>query len=99
MRSYRLNKIQQYQYYNQHKDFFDEYMRLGEKLISVREEILNSLDTEQTVIDSLKTVQSSLTLVANNRDIIIGSFLGDIKEIEKTLYDLENALIDLLEDE
>jgi len=94
-----LNKIQQYQYYNQHKDFFDEYMCLGEKLISVREEILNSLNTEQTVIDSLKTVQSSLTLVANNRDIIIGSFLGDIKEIEKTLYDLENALIDLLEDE
>lgn len=74
-------------------------MRLGEKLINVRKEILNSLDIEQTVIDSLKTVQSSLTLVANNRDIIIGGFLGDIKEIEKTLYDLENALIDLLEDE
>lgn len=95
-----MNKIQQYQYYNQHKDFFDEYMRLGEKLISVREEILTSLNTEQTVIDSLKTVQSSLTLVDNNRDVLIAcGWLPDIKEIEKTLYDLENALIDLLEDE
>ena len=75
-------------------------MELGKKLSNIKQELLTTSDTEKTVIESLKPVQQALSMVDKNKDKIEQvTDLPKAKEIEKTLFDLEDMLIDMLEDE
>lgn len=52
------------------------------------------------MLESLKLVQQALSMVDKNKDKIEQvTDLPKAKEIEKTLFDLEDMLIDLLGDE
>ena len=95
-----MNKRELFVIYNRDKELWDSYIVLGEKLSNIKQEILTTSDTEKTVLESLKLVQQALSMVDKNKDKIEQvTDLPKAKEIEKTLFDLEDMLIDLLEDE
>ena len=95
-----MNKIELFVIYNRDKEFWDSYIRIGKKLSNIKQELLTTSDTEKTVLESLKLVQQALSMVDKNKDKIEQvTDLPKAKEIEKTLFDLEDMLIDMLEDE
>ena len=94
-----MNKIELYLIYMKDKEFWQSYLELGRKLSNIKQELLTTSDTEKTVIESLKLVQQALSMVDKNKDKIEQvTDLPKAKEIEKTLFDLEDMLIDLLGD-
>ena len=95
-----MNKIELYLIYKRDEEFWQSYLELGRKLSNIKQELLTTSDTEKTVLESLKLVQQALSMVDKNKDKIEQvTDLPKAKEIEKTLFDLEDMLIDLLEDE
>ena len=95
-----MNKIELYLIYMKDKEFWQSYLELGRKLSNIKQELLTTSDTEKTVLESLKLVQQALSMVDKNKDKIEQvTDLPKAKEIEKTLFDLEDMLIDLLGDE
>ena len=95
-----MNKIELYLIYMKDKEFWESYIRIGKKLSNIKQELLTTSDTEKTVLESLKLVQQALSMVDKNKDKIEQvTDLPKAKEIEKTLFDLEDMLIDMLEDE
>ena len=95
-----MNKIELYLIYMKDKEFWQSYLELGRKLSNIKQELLTTSDTEKTVLESLKLVQQALSMVDKNKDKIEQvADLPKAKEIEKTLFDLEDMLIDLLGDE
>jgi hypothetical protein len=95
-----MNKIELYLIYKRDEVFWRSYIELSKKLSNIKQEILTTSDTEKTVLESLKLVQQALSMVDKNKDKIEQvTDLPKDKEIEKTLFDLEDMLIDLLGDE
>ena len=95
-----MNKIEVYLLYRKDEDFWRSFITLGKKLSNIKQELLTTSDTEKTVLESLKLVQQALSMVDKNKDKIEQvTDLPKAKEIEKTLFDLEDMLIDLLGDE
>ena len=95
-----MNKIEVYLLYRKDEDFWRSFITLGKKLSNIKQELLTTSDTEKTVLESLKLVQQALSMVDKNKDKIEQvTDLPKAKEIEKTLFDLEDMLIDMLEDE
>ena len=95
-----MNKIEVYLLYRKDEDFWRSFITLGKKLSNIKQELLTTSDTEKTVLESLKLVQQALSMVDKNKDKIEQvTDLPKAKDIEKTLFDLEDMLIDLLEDE
>ena len=95
-----MNKIEVYLLYRKDEDFWRSFITLGKKLSNIKQELLTTSDTEKTVLESLKLVQQALSMVDKNRDKIEQvTDLPKAKEIEKTLFDLEDMLINLLGDE
>ena len=95
-----MNKIELYLIYKRDEEFWKSYLELGKKLSNIKQELLTTSDTEKTVLESLKLVQQALSMVDKNKDKIEQvTDLPKAKEIEKTLFDLEDMLIDLLGDE
>ena len=95
-----MNKIEVYLLYRKDEDFWRSFITLGRKLSNIKQELLTTSDTEKTVLESLKLVQQALSMVDKNKDKIEQvTDLPKAKEIEKTLFDLEDMLIDLLGDE
>ena len=95
-----MNKIESYLIYKRDEEFWKSYLELGKKLSNIKQDLLTTSDTEKTVIESLKLVQQALSMVDKNKDKIEQvTDLPKAKEIEKTLFDLEDMLIDMLEDE
>ena len=95
-----MNKIEVYLLYRKDEDFWRSFITLGKKLSNIKQELLTTSDTEKTALESLKLVQQALSMVDKNKDKIEQvTDLPKAKEIEKTLFDLEDMLIDLLGDE
>ena len=95
-----MNKIEVYLLYRKDEDFWRSFITLGKKLSNIKQELLTTSDTEKTVLESIKLVQQALSMVDKNKDKIEQvTDLPKAKDIEKTLFDLEDMLIDLLEDE
>ena len=95
-----MNKIEVYLLYRKDEDFWRSFITLGKKLSNIKQELLTTSDTEKTVLESIKLVQQALSMVDKNKDKIEQvTDLPKAKEIEKTLFDLEDMLIDLLGDE
>ena len=95
-----MNKIELYLIYKRDEEFWQSYLELGRKLSNIKQELLTTSDTEKTVLESLKLVQQALSMVDKNKDKIEQvTDLPKAKEIEKALFDLEDMLIDMLEDE
>lgn len=95
-----MNKIELYLIYKRDKEFWQSYLELSRKLSNIKQELLTTSYTEKTVLESLKIVQQALSMVDKNKDKIEQvTDLPKAKEIEKTLFDLEDMLIDLLGDE
>ena len=95
-----MNKIELYLIYKRDEEFWQSYLELSRKLSNIKQELLTTSNTEKTVLESLKLVQQALSMVDKNKDKIEQvTDLPKAKEIEKTLFDLEDMLIDLLGDE
>lgn len=101
-----MSKADELREYLLHKDFWDTYFYLGSFLCDIEKHLSTTTDTEQTLLDSLGVVQKSISLITKNRDVIDNYKLvvndpkfPSSKEIEKSLYDLEYMIVDMLEED
>lgn len=101
-----MSKADELREYLKNKSFWDNYFYLGGFLCDIEKHLNTTTDTEQTLLDSLDVVQQSISLTTKNRDVIDNYKLvvndptfPSSKEIEKSLYDLENVIVELLDEE
>ena len=101
-----MSKIELHKAYLKDKTFWDEYFYLGSFLCDIEQHLITTTDTEQPLLDSLDVVQKSISLITKNKDVIDNYKLvvndpkfPSSKEIEKSLYDLEDVIVELLDEE
>lgn len=101
-----MSKADELREYLKNKSFWDDYFYLGSFLCDIEKHLITTTDTEQTLLDSLDVVQKSISLITKNKDVIDNYKLlvndpkfPSSKEIEKSLYDLEDVIVELLDEE